>query len=80
MKDPVPNLKFTAFETQSISSDMTLLQQKYKTWLNGFIQGSRAINDNNWNQYINEMKALNLDTVVSIYNTAYARYLELVKQ
>ncbi len=79
MKDPVPNLKFTAFETQSISSDLTLLQQKYKTWLNGFIQGSRSINDNNWNQYINEMKALNLDTVVSIYNTAYNRYLQLVK-
>lgn len=74
--EPVPNLKFTAFEAESLNRKMYNLEQRYLTQLNGFIMGTIAINQSNWNKYISEMNGLELDEVIRIYNDAYDRYLQ----
>jgi putative aldouronate transport system substrate-binding protein len=67
-------IAFTPDESNANASILTAIQTYYDEQFVKFINGSLAINDANWNNYVNTIKGMNIQKVLDMYNTKAAAF------
>ncbi|MDB5083336.1 MAG: family 1 extracellular solute-binding protein [Bacilli bacterium] len=69
---PYPSLSFTDQENAVLKSKFTSIKDITSQYQLKYITGQDSLD--NWNGFINQLKAAGLDEVTKIYNDAYVRY------
>ena len=70
----IADLIFTAEEQSQIAEIMTSIGTYQTECLTAFISGSMDL-DSGWDNYVNTLKAMGLDTYISTAQTAYTRMM-----
>ncbi len=71
VREPVPQLTFTL---NKLVNDIGTYRDEMAA---KFVAGQESLN--NWDSYVNTFKKMNVDEVVKIYQTAYDRWLKVMK-
>lgn len=62
-----PTPKFDDITAEEASMLVTPLADKLEVWMDAFLTGRKSL-DTDWNTYVNEMKALQIDKLCQLYN------------
>lgn len=70
----VPNLKFTAEQTEELSSVATDIEDYISTCMANWFLGNSDV-EADWDNYIATLEAMGLETYINIYQEAYTAYV-----
>ena len=69
-----PTLAFTAEESEDMSAVNIDIYTTVRTEISRFMMGERELNDQTWQEYVDQIEAMGLADLQEFYETAYARY------
>ena len=69
-----PTLAFTAEESEDMSAVNIDIYTTVRTEISRFMMGERELNDQTWQEYVDQIEAMGLADIQEFYETAYARY------
>jgi putative aldouronate transport system substrate-binding protein len=72
----MPMLFLPDEQDKEASAIITEVRTYVDEMANKFIQGAEPLNDTTFGNFINTLKAMNIERVVGYYNTAYQKYLQ----
>ena len=71
----LPSLSYTVDESAEYSNLSTEISTYVEQEFLKFVVGDAEINDENWNAFVDQIKAMGIDRQVEMEQVAYERYL-----
>lgn len=78
LEKPFPELVFTAKEREVIDANITNINASADEYDQSGLLGSKDV-EATWDKHVDELKKMNLQAVIDVYNAAYERYKATIK-